>query len=127
MDKLILALIPLLCQVESGGNPGAVGDNGAAVGVLQIHTICVDDVNRISGLNYTYQDRYDAQKSREMAVIYLTHYGRAYSKKTGQAANMEVLAAMWCSGPTGYKKMDRPGVKKYIEKVRKVAESKESR
>ena len=43
----ILLLLEALCLVESGGDPNAVGDNSEALGILQIHRVYVDDVNRI--------------------------------------------------------------------------------
>ena len=44
-DKLITSLV----QVESRGNSNAIGDNGKAIGCLQIHKGVVEDVNRIYG------------------------------------------------------------------------------
>ena len=127
MKALIIALLPILCQVESGNNPAALGDYSSgeyrAVGCLQIWKIVVDDVNRIQKKEvFTYKDRSDRIKSLRMAEIYLTHYGKHYEKKTGHKANMEVLAAIWCSGPTGYKKMNQKGVRNYIQKVKKELE-----
>ena len=117
MEALIAILIPLLIQIESGGRVDAVGDNGAAVGILQIHKILVDDVNRIWDTDYTYNDRQDARKSAEMCILYLWHYGQAYERKTGHAANMEVLSRIWNGGPLGYKKK---ATEKYWEKVERV-------
>lgn len=120
MEALLTILIPLLIQVESGGDNSAVGDDGRAIGCLQIWKICVDDVNRIAGDDrYTYQDRYSRQKSIEMARIYLTHYGQHYEHKTGQKATQEVLARIWNGGPSGYSK---PETIKYYEKVKKASE-----
>lgn len=116
MDNLLIILIPLLIQVESSGNPDAVGDGGKAVGVLQIHKIAVDDVNRIYGTEYTYQDRSDPVKSRRIAGLYLTHWGKHYEQKTGQKATLEVLSRIWNGGPNGYKK---PATIPYWNKVQK--------
>jgi hypothetical protein len=119
MDKLIMALIPLLIQVESGGEIDAIGDGGLAVGILQIHPIVVDDVNRIQKTErFTYDDRYNRRKSSRMCQIYLTHYGQVYKKKTGQKANMDVLAAIWNGGPNGWKK---ESTKQYINKIKKAS------
>ena len=43
-DKFVDALI----RVESNGRDNAIGDNGKAVGCLQIWTDVVDDVNQVS-------------------------------------------------------------------------------
>ena len=123
MKALIIALLPILCQVESGNNPAALGDYSRgeyrAIGVLQIWKIVVDDVNRIQKKEvFTYKDRSDRLKSLRMAEIYLTHYGRHLEKK-GVEVNIEVLARVWNGGPTGYKKKS---TEKYWEKVKKELE-----
>jgi len=118
MDKLIMCLIPLLIQVESGGNNSAIGDNGNAVGCLQIWKIVVDDCNRIQKQEvFEYKDRLSRPRSIRMAQIYLDHYGRAYERKTGHTATLEVLARCWNGGPTGYKKAS---TLKYWHKVEKL-------
>ena len=120
MEALLAILIPLLIQVESGGNNSAIGDNGNAVGCMQIWKIVVDDVNRIQKKEvFTYSDRLKRPESIRMAQIYLTHYGRAYERKTGQKANMEVLSKIWNGGPNGYKKQS---TEKYWLKVKKESE-----
>lgn len=87
-------LIDAIVQVESKGKADAVGDNGNAVGILQIHKILVDDVNRILGEDkYSYEDRYDAIKSRQMFVVYTTHYTPSWDP--------EKVSRRWVSGPKG--------------------------
>ena len=118
MESLISILIPILIVVESGGQNDAVGDNGNAVGCLQIWKIVVDDVNRIQKQEvFTYADRLSRPRSVRMAQIYLTHYGQAYERKTGHRANMEVLARCWNGGPNGYKKQSTV---KYWNKVKSI-------
>ena len=96
--------------VESKGNINAIGDNGQAVGCMQIHPIMVKDVNRILGWNeYTLNDRYDRWKSRQMCRIYLYHYCKNM--------NFEDMAACWVAGPDGYLQKSKPAVKKYLEKI----------
>ena len=102
--------------VESHGNAKAIGDNGKAYGVYQIHKSYVEDVNRISGKNFTHEDAFDKDKAREMVEIYLTNYGKSYEKKTGKKATNEVLARIHNGGPNGYKK---DATKKYWDKVQK--------
>lgn len=88
-DKLLHALK----MAESGCKSDAIGDNGKAVGILQLHKVYVDDANRIVGCKkYTYNDRYDARKSEEMTKIVLTHYGKHYEHKTGKHCTEEILA-----------------------------------
>jgi len=107
------ALLDAIRHVESGGRC-VTGDNGNAVGPYQIWKILVDDVNRILKRKaYTYDDRKDEKKSREMAVVYLTHYGKGLTALE--------MAAIWNSGPKGAEKMKyNKNVQKYVEKIKKV-------
>ena len=114
-SELLLILLPALIQVESSGNNLAIGDNGKAHGCLQIHKILVRDVNSIYKTKFTYNDRFNRTKSLAMAHLYLLHYAKQYSKKTGKVPNIEVLARIWNGGPNGYKKQD---TKKYWLKVK---------
>ena len=108
-------LMDAIEQVESGGDPWAVGDNGEAVGSFQIHKIYVDDVKRIllkSPLMFSwsagipdYKDRYDPELSREIVEVYLKHYGGTF----------EEMARKHNGGPAGHKK---ECTKKYWEKVK---------
>jgi hypothetical protein len=69
-------LLDAIALVESSNQAAAIGDGGQAVGAYQIRPIFVRDVNRILGCDrYTLTDRLDAGKSRQMAKIFLTHYG----------------------------------------------------
>lgn len=88
-DKLLHALK----MAESGCKSNAIGDNGKAVGILQLHKVYVDDANRIVGYNkYTYNDRYDIHKSEEITRTVLSHYGNIYEYKTSKVCTDEVLA-----------------------------------
>ena len=63
-----------VCQVESGGQAQAVGRDGE-LGIAQMQTQRVDDVNRILGRRvYAYQDRLDPAKCREMFRVSCMHY-----------------------------------------------------
>ena len=68
-----------IIKVESKGNPKAHNPNGDCAGVLQITKILVRETNQIlknkkSQKRYTYEDRYDAEKSKEMFVILQEHF-----------------------------------------------------
>jgi len=102
-----------ICTVESNGNPLAVGDGGRAAGIAQIWAITVKDVNRIAGTNYTLNDRFDPEKSRQMFNLYVNHYGKG--KSDG------VKARIWNGGPnamraTGQKKIN---LDRYFAKIQK--------
>ena len=113
-------LLDAIEWVESKGDANEVGDDGRAIGAYQIWKIYVDDLNRIKPIRYgynqtinrfSYDDRLDPVKSREMVSIYLKHYG----------GTVEEMARKHNGGPNGHKK---ESIKKYWDKVRKVLENK---
>jgi hypothetical protein len=89
-------LISALIIVESSGNDRAIGDQGRAIGCLQIHRGVVQDVNRITGSNYRHQDMTNRVAARAVCQAYLEHYGKG--KTTEQQARI------WNGGPTGDRK-----------------------
>jgi hypothetical protein len=89
-------LISALIAVESSGNDLAIGDQGRAIGPLQIHRAVVTDVNRFTGSNYQWQQMTNRAQARAVCEAYLTHYGRG--------ATTEQLARRWNGGPTGDRK-----------------------
>lgn len=92
----IHSLISALMIVESSGNDQAIGDNGRALGPLQIHREVVLDVNRITGSHYRHQDMTNRVAARAVCQAYLEHYGRGKS--------LEDQARIWNGGPSGHKK-----------------------
>ena len=131
MEVLLKILIPILIQIESGGDDNALGDKTCtesyyseelkddiciaweykAVGCLQTHKVMVDDVNRIHRLRsdqsnlLKYADRKSRNISRYMCLAYLKHYGpRRISKDNTELENLVILGRMWNGGPQGYKK-----------------------
>ena len=90
-------LLDAIATVESNNDDKAIGDKGRAIGRFQIWKTYVDEVNRIcrlkkNGKTFSYEDRKDAVKSREMVRIYLEFWGRQYERNTGKKATLEVLA-----------------------------------
>lgn len=117
-DQLIFAL----AIVESSLNPLAVGDNGNAVGYLQITPAVVQDVNTFYGTTYHMDDRYDTRKSVEICKKYLKYWGEVFEKKTGRPPSAEIYAKMWNGGCYAWKKTDPKVLKNldiYWEKVNK--------
>ena len=89
-------LISALIMVESSNNDLAIGDQGRAIGCLQIHKAVVLDVNRITGSHYRWESMTNRVQARAVCQAYLTHYGRG--------ATTEQLARRWNGGPTGDRK-----------------------
>lgn len=103
-------VLKAIAYVESNGNSKAV--SGDQVGLLQIRPIMVKDCNRIlkkrgSNKRYTLRDRYSASKSREMFVIYQSHYN--------PKGNVERAIRLW-NGGSGYSVRGTQG---YYNKVRR--------
>jgi hypothetical protein len=102
-------LISALIIVESSGNDLAIGDNGRALGPLQIHRGVVQDVNRITGSHYRWEDMTNRVQARAVCEAYLKHYGKG--------CTTEQLARKWNGGgPAGDKKK---ATEAYWNKVRK--------
>lgn len=68
-----------IIKVESKGNSKAHNPNGDCAGILQITKILVRETNQIlknkkSQKRYTYEDRYNAEKSKEMFILLQEHF-----------------------------------------------------
>ena len=111
----IKTLLLILIMVESGGNPEAIGDNGKALGVLQIHAAYVEDVNRIYGTTYKHQDALCRDTSIEIATLYLSYYGSP--ERLGRNPTVRDLALIHQGGPNGYRRTNRTA-ENYMQKVR---------
>jgi len=103
-------VLKAIAYVESKNDPKAV--SGDQVGLLQIRPIMVRDCNRIlerrgSAKRYTLRDRYNPVKSREMFVIYQSHYN--------PKGNIERAIRLW-NGGSGYSVRGTQG---YYQKVKK--------
>lgn len=99
--------VDAVIYVESRGNDSAVGDNGRAIGCLQIHPITVREVNRILAkydvpTTYTLEDRYSREKSIEMFNIISEEYYCCEDYTFEEYA--EIVARRWNGGPRGDKK-----------------------
>ena len=120
MNELIAILIPLLIQIESGGNNRAVGDGGLARGCLQIHKQCWEDGCRFLKKDWDYKTMsFDREKSIKIASAYLLHYGRYYEKKTHKKADLRILSMIYNGGPFAYRENHKYHKKasKYADKV----------
>ena len=89
-------LITALIAVESSGNDLAIGDQGRAIGCLQIHKAVVTDVNRFTGSHYRHSEMTNRAIARKVCEAYLSHYARG--------ATDEQASRRWNGGPTGDRK-----------------------
>ena len=96
-DPLMNAMI----IVESQNRDSVIGDNGKAIGILQMHKIAVRSVNKTLAKNdidleYSYDDRYSRQKTIEMYWI--------WRNAKHDSSDYETIARSWNGGPRGPKK-----------------------
>lgn len=75
-DKVVWErLVHAICMVESGCDDNAKNKTSSACGRFQMLRVYVDEVNRIKGKKvYSYNDRFDPLKAREIFEIYQQHY-----------------------------------------------------
>jgi len=119
-DSIWNDVMDAIIQVESRGNAKAVDRSGTCVGILQIKKCLVDETNNILRRNkderrYTYSDRYNPQKSKEMFIILQNHFNKEQ--------NIEKAIRSWNAGfyyekTYGWKSLQRR-TKSYYEKVMK--------
>jgi hypothetical protein len=86
-----------LHHVETSGRLGPIrGDNGAALGPLQIHRAYWKD----SGVPGTYSQCADLAYSRRVVTAYLKRYARS----AWDAGRVDQLARVHNGGPSGHRK-----------------------
>jgi hypothetical protein len=102
-------LLDAIAYVESHDNARALGDDGRAVGMYQIHRSYWIDGTRILGVDWDYRLAQDPQKARQVVRAYLRHYG---SGKT-----LLEMARIHNGGPRGY---ERPSTLAYARKIEQV-------
>jgi len=94
-------LLDAMVQVESGGRLDLVGDNGKAIGPLQIHRICWVDAVRYDNTLLSFGGKYEDCKRLEYAEKVVVAYWNCYASKT---ASCEELACIHNGGPKGFGK-----------------------
>lgn len=106
VPRALRPLFNAIAYVESRDDFLAEGPGGE-LGLYQLTTVYIDDVNRIlqwrhiNGRNYTYADRYDPKLCEEMMVIYWEHYtGCVHLVRD---ADWSDLARIHYGGPNGHK------------------------
>lgn len=103
-------ILDAIQKVETGGckDPAnAVGDNGKAIGPMQIHRAYWQDAVAFDpSIGGTYEDCRDEDYARRIVVAYLTRYAPDW--------NVSTVARIHNGGPRGHKK---PQTVKYANKV----------
>ena len=91
-----------------------------AWGAYQLHKGPVDDVNRIYGTDYSYLDRLDPRKSRQVAGLYMQHWGPRPIRSNGVVVarpkpSQETYARTYNGGPRG---LANPRTWRYWQQVK---------
>lgn len=94
-------LLDAMVQVESGGRLDLVGDNGKAIGPLQIHRICWVDAARYDKTLLSFGGKYEDCKRLEYAKKVVVAYWNCYASNN---ASCEELACIHNGGPKGFGK-----------------------
>ena len=90
----LFTIFCIICYQESGANPNAIGDNGRAKGIVQIHQGVVDDVNVFS--------RWDVAHDACFDVCWSWQIFRSYMKRWAKKPyTLEECARIWNGGPNG--------------------------
>jgi len=110
-------LIGRIQQVESGSQNSECGsekipdgDDGRAVGPMQLHRCVVADVNRFYGTEFTDDDRRDIEKSRLIAKLYISYWLNVHKE--------EICSRIWVGGPRGWRKKSTDAYWRKIQGVK---------
>lgn len=105
-EKLIMAI----AIKESGSESMAYNKSEDAVGILQIRKTYLDECNRLAHKKFTYNDRWDADKSIEIFNIIMNHWCPSY--------NIDTVAMIHNSG--GISNHKYLITKEYREDIRRI-------
>lgn len=111
---MIAKVIAILLVLEQPAKGQLYGDEGRAIGPLQIHRAVVIDVNRIYGTQYTWESCASLTVSKEVCKKYLTYWCSA--KKLGHKPTIRDYLRTWNAGAMGHKKIK--ATKFYIAKAK---------
>lgn len=113
----LTSIMSILKEVETNNNPKAIGDNGRAYGILQIHRSVISDVNRVYGTNYRYTDMFYVKDSEEVFELYICYGREVFFKKHCRFPTEEEIVRMWNGGIyKGYTYRDtKDYYKKYLD------------
>jgi hypothetical protein len=115
-EAVFLRTAKAIMQVESGGDPQAVGDGGKAIGPYQIHRDYWADGTRFLGVTWPYEQARDPVKSLAVVRAYTRHYARVHR----QPWTPETIARIHNGGARG---PEKKATEKYWLKCRKVLDA----
>ena len=105
----------ILMSVESGGNINAVGDDGKAFGIYQIHSGYAADAAEHLKRPLRHEDAFRPVVAGAMVKAYMARY--ATERRIGRPVTIEDICRIHNGGPNGYK---RSSTDAYWAKCKKV-------
>lgn len=103
-----------LKEVETNSRAQAIGDNGRAYGILQIHKACIIDVNRYYGTNYKHKDAFNVKYSEEIFDLYIRMGIKLYKTKHCRDPTEKEIVQFWNFG-IYQKPYDNGYYKRYLQ------------
>lgn len=97
-------LLAAIAHVESGGDSSKVGDNGAAIGVYQIHRVYWYDATHNSSGTQVIDGKYEDCTNADYAARIVVAYWQRYAKSALEKGDYETLARVHNGGPSGKSK-----------------------
>jgi len=107
----------ILMTVESGGDINAVGDDGKALGLYQLHAAYVQDAAEQYGSSWPHNSAFDPTSAGIIVKSYMARY--ATEERLGRPVTVEDICRIHNGGPNGYKKSSTDA---YWAKCKKVIE-----
>jgi len=102
----LLQIMAVLIMVETGGHPdpaNAVGDNGQALGILQMHEAYVADAAEHANITWSHSDALNPSSARKIFVAYMNRYAKM-ERKPPHMSYAEFVSRIHNGGPVGYTK-----------------------
>lgn len=84
--------------VETNNNPKAVGDNGKAYGIVQIHWVCIRDVNKTFNTEFVHKDAFVEDYAREIFNLYIHKGVKLFREKHNRDPTEQEVVRMWNGG-----------------------------
>lgn len=95
------SLFQAMCHIESNNGLKTIGDNGKAIGILQMHEICVKEINqKCYGYDkWIWSDANCPNNSKEMFMTYSNWLiDNRYHKYKDLMSEEEYIARVWNGG-----------------------------
>jgi len=99
----MIALILALIAVESSGDTNAIGDEGQAYGLLQMHSAYVQDAAEWANRDWTHEDAFDPHKALRIFMAYMDRYAKSQNRPSGMSQE-EYCCRVHNGGPNGFMK-----------------------